>query len=89
MTSIILLLLKLIRIYEMILVIRIILSWVQANPYNPIVQFIARITDPLLDATRRAFPFLVAGGLDLSPIVVFFLLEAMQNVIGQILFRSF
>ncbi len=89
MTSIILLLLKLIRIYEMILVIRIILSWVQANPYNPIVQFIARITDPLLDAARRAFPFLVAGGLDLSPIVVFFLLEATKNVIGQIFFRSF
>lgn len=72
---------KLIRIYELILVIRIFLSWFDFDDRHPILQFIGRITDPLLDAARRAFPFLATGGFDLSPIVVFILLEMTQKLL--------
>ncbi len=64
-----------IEIYIYIIIARVLMSWFQPNPYNPIVQFIGRITDPFLDAIRKALPFLVVGGLDLSPIAAFFLLE--------------
>lgn len=72
-----------IRYYEFIIVIRIILSWAPVDPQNPIVQFIGRFTDPLLDAVRRAFPFLSAGGIDFSPILVFFLLDATRHMLLQ------
>ncbi|MGI6456769.1 MAG: YggT family protein [bacterium] len=72
---------NLISIYEFILFIRIIFSWINPDPRNPIVAFIAQITDPLLDAVRNAFPFLTAGGIDFSPIVLFFLLELTRGVI--------
>ncbi len=87
MHYILLLLVKLISIYKMIILARIILSWVQLNPYNPIIKFISQITDPLLDAVQKSFPFLVAGGFDLSPIVVFFLLQATQDAIVRIAYR--
>ena len=87
MDNILFLIVKLINIYKMIILARIILSWVKLNPYNPIIKFICQITDPLLDAIRRSFPFLVAGGLDLSPIVVFFLLQTTQEAIARIALR--
>jgi len=64
-----------VEIYIYIIIARVLMSWFQPNPSNPIVQFIGRITDPFLAAMRRALPFLVIGGLDLSPIAAIFLLE--------------
>ena len=81
MYQLILLLCKAIHIYTIIIIVRVLMSWVQPNPYNPIVQFVCRLTDPFLDAVRRACPFLVVGGLDLSPIVAIFLLEMTQQVL--------
>jgi YggT family protein len=72
---------RLIYLYEIIIFIRCILSFVQPDPRNPIVRFIYQITDPLMDAVRRAFPFLAAGGIDFSPIVIIFLLEATRHII--------
>ncbi|MFH1738741.1 MAG: YggT family protein [bacterium] len=77
---------KAIDIYIIIIIVRVLISWVQPNPYNPVVQFICRLTDPFLDAVRRACPFLVVGGLDLSPIAAIFLLEMTRSVLRGILF---
>lgn len=74
-----------IDLYIFVIVIRVLMSWVQPNPYNPIVQFICRLTDPFLDAVRRACPFLVVGGLDLSPIAAIFLLEITRRVLFSVL----
>lgn len=68
-------------IYILLLIVRVLMSWVQPNPYNPAVQFICRLTDPFLDAIRNACPFLVVGGLDLSPIAAIFLLEISRRVL--------
>ncbi len=81
MSGLVVLLVKLIDIYLIMLVVRIILSWIQVSPYNPIQQFLSRFCDPLLDATRNAFPFLAMGGIDFSPIVLFFLLRITQSFI--------
>jgi YggT family protein len=68
-----------------ILVIRIILSWVNPDPYNEIVQIIYRITEPILAPFRR-LP-LKAGGIDFSPIIAFILLSVLRNLIVNILYQ--
>jgi YggT family protein len=55
--------------YQWILVGRVIISWVNADPYNPIVRFLYNATEPVLARIRRVLP-VFAGGFDLSPIVV-------------------
>ncbi|NJD61815.1 MAG: YggT family protein [Deltaproteobacteria bacterium] len=55
--------------YMVIIVIRALLSWVNPDPYNPIVRIIHSITEPVLSPLRRRLP-LMAGSIDFSPIVV-------------------
>ncbi len=81
MHSILVLISNIIGIYEFIVFIRCILSFIQPDPSNPIVRFIYEITDPLLNAVRRSFPVLMQGGIDFSPIVVIFLLHATRGFI--------
>jgi len=53
-----------------IVVARAVLSWVNPDPFNPIVRFIHNVTEPVLYPIRTKIP-INFGGLDLSPIVVF------------------
>ena len=55
--------------YWWILLGRVVISWVNADPYNPIVRFLYFATEPVLAKVRRVLP-VYAGGFDLSPIVV-------------------
>jgi len=57
-------------VFMWIVIARAVLSWVNPDPYNPIVRFINRATDPVLYHIRRYLP-LAVGGIDFSPIVVF------------------
>jgi YggT family protein len=68
-------------LYQIILLIRIVLSWINPDPYNRLVIFLCGITDPLLDLARRYIPIRI-GMIDLSPIIVFFLLYLVQQGIG-------
>jgi len=52
-----------------IIIIRALISWVNPDPYNPIVQFLRSATDPLLYRVRRWLP-VSFGGIDFSPIIV-------------------
>jgi YggT family protein len=56
-------------LYLWIVVFRAVISWVNPDPYNPIVRFLERATEPLLAPIRRWIP-LRGTGLDLSPIVL-------------------
>ena len=69
----------LLTIYKYILLASVIISWVNADPYNPIVNFIYRVTDPLLRRIRRYMPD--TGMLDLSPLVAFALIYVVQIVL--------
>ena len=55
-------------IYMWVIIARALLSWVNPDPYNPIVRVINNATDPLLYRIRRYLPFDV-GGIDISPII--------------------
>ena len=56
-------------LYTWVIIIRALLSWVNPDPYNPIVQFLYRATEPVLRPVRRWLPFRNVG-IDLSPVVV-------------------
>ena len=61
---------------------RAVISWVQADPYNPIVQFLYTTTEPILRPIRRRLPAMT--GIDISPLVVLM----MAIFLKQFLVRS-
>ena len=69
--------------YIILIIVAIVLSFVQVSPHNPIVQVINRLTDPPLRFVREKLPFLVIGGIDLSPIVLIFGLQALVGLLHQ------
>jgi len=52
-----------------LIIIRALLSWVNPDPYNPIVRFLIKVTEPVLYFVRRKLPVYL-GGMDFSPVVV-------------------
>ncbi len=74
-----------ITVYIWIIIIRALLSWVNPDPYNPIVRFLAAVTDPVLAPIRRRLPYL--GGLDVSPIIVILILYFLRLFLVPTLIR--
>ncbi len=68
-------------IYMFIVIARALISWVNPDPYNPIVRFLHSATDPVLYRLRNLIPFLRAGTFDFSPIVLLLLLSVAQQLI--------
>jgi len=68
--SIVQLLHTVISVYIWIVIISALLSFVRPDPSNPIVQTLYRLTEPVYAVLRRKMPFLIMGGLDLSPLVI-------------------
>lgn len=73
-------------IYMWLIIARAILSWVNPDPRNVIVQFLYRATEPVLYWIRRKLPFNL-GGLDVSPIIVilaiyFFQAFVIKSLVG-------
>lgn len=54
-----------------LVLIRVLLSWVNPDPYNPIVQFLYKTTEPILEPIRRILPLGFRFGIDISPIIAF------------------
>jgi YggT family protein len=79
----------LLTIYMYIIIGRAVISWVNPDPYNPIVNFLYRATEPILSRVRRMIPYL--GGMDLSPLVVllgiYFLKEFVIRSIYLLAYR--
>ena len=71
-------------VYMWLIIARAILSWVNPDPYNPIVRFLYNITEPALSFFRRRLP-LVYGGLDLSPLLVLLVIVFCNYFVVQTL----
>ncbi len=63
--------------YIWIVIARAVLSWVNPDPYNPIVRFLHQVTDPVLMKIRRFVP--IFGGLDLSPMILILVIVFLQS----------
>ena len=64
--------------YMWIIIGRAVISWVNADPHNPIVRFLYEVTEPVLGRIRRMLPMSM-GGLDFSPIIVIVLIMFLQS----------
>jgi len=64
--------------YFWILIARAVLSWVNPDPYNPIVRFLIRVTEPVLRPIRHRLPTMTMG-LDLSPMVVMLAIYFLES----------
>jgi YggT family protein len=76
----------LLTIYMWIVIARAVISWVNADPHNPIVRFLYSATEPVLYRLRRALPLYAAGGIDFSPILVFVAILFLQRFLVQSLY---
>lgn len=65
------------NVYLWIVIIRALLSWVNPDPYNPIVRTLYSITDPLLNLIRRRLP-VVFGAIDLSPLLLILVIYFLE-----------
>lgn len=72
--------------YVWILIGRVVISYVSADPNNPLVRFLHRATDPILDRVRGKFPMLTTAGFDLTPIVVWLGVLFLQHFLVRTLF---
>ena len=70
------------ELYMWIIIIRALLSWVNPDPNNPIVQFLYGITEPVLYRVRRILP-MTGVGIDFSPIVVLLTIIFLQTFLVQ------
>ena len=84
LNSVAILLHYVLTIYLWIVVARAVISWVNPDPYNPIVRFLQAATDPVLNRLRSYLP-LFFGGFDFSPIIVFLVIIFLDNfVVGTL-----
>lgn len=72
------------EVYSWILIVRILLSWIRHNPYQPIIRFIYEVTEPYLRIFRRIVP--AYGAVDFSPIIAFFALRIIEWIIIRVLY---
>ena len=75
----------LLLIYFYLIIGRALISWVNPDPYNPIVRFLYETTEPVMKHARRIIPPL-GGTLDISPIVILVIIQLLRHVINQFLF---
>jgi YggT family protein len=69
-----------------IVIARAVLSWVNPDPYNPIVRFIHNVTEPVLYPIRSKLP-VNYGGIDFSPIIVFLGIIFLRTFVVNSLIR--
>lgn len=60
---------QVITLYIWVVIIAALVSWVRPDPYNPIVQILGRLTDPVYRFIRRYIPTVIAG-IDMAPIIL-------------------
>ncbi len=70
----------LLTVYMWLIIGRAIISWVNPDPYNPIVRFLYSVTEPVLKRARRLIPP-IGGTIDISPIVVLILITFLKQAL--------
>jgi YggT family protein len=73
----------LIQLYSLVILARVLMSWVNIDPYSPLARAIFNMTEPVLQPVRNLLP--PAAGIDFSPLIVLIVLQ----IVGQILVTMF
>lgn len=67
------------------ILLRVILSWFNVNPFHPVVAFLDQITEPILGPLRRVIP--PVGMIDITPIVALLLLQVVEALLLSVIPR--
>lgn len=70
-------------LYMWVIIARALISWVNPDPWNPIVQFLERVTEPVLAPIRRVVGWRM--GIDLSPIIAILIISFLQIAVVKTL----
>ncbi len=81
-------LITIISLYKWVIIISALLSWVQPDPYNPIVQMLYRLTEPAYAIVRRYIPT-VFGGMDMAPLILIFALQFLEIFLQSLFAKMF
>ena len=68
------------NILQIIIIVRVVLSWISHNPSNQFIRIIYQVSEPILKPIREILPS-TGMGFDLSPIVAFFLLGLLKKIL--------
>ena len=68
-------------LYSWVIIAAALITWVSPDPRNPVVQFLHRVTEPVLRPVRNLLPPWKTGGLDLSPLIVLIAIQFVERVI--------
>ena len=79
----------LLNIIKWLVIIAAVISWLNPDPRNPIVQFLYKTTEPLLRPFRRLLPPGRTGGIDFSPLVLILLIVFIEAVLSRLLAQPF
>jgi YggT family protein len=71
--------------YMWVIIIRALISWVNPDPWNPIVRFLYQVTEPVLRPIRRRLPM---TGIDFSPIIVILAIMFLQRFLVPVLVNA-
>jgi YggT family protein len=71
----------LLDMYSWIIIAAALMTWVSPDPRNPVVLFLRRVTEPVLEPVRRLLPPWKTGGLDLSPLLVLIAIQFVERVV--------
>lgn len=71
------------QLYSFVILARVLMSWVNVDPYSPVARTIYDLTEPVLAPVRNLMP--AAGGLDFSPIIVLILLQVVESMVVMML----
>lgn len=66
-------------IFYWLILIRALISWVNPDPYNSIVQFLYKMTEPILYPIRKILPLGFRFGIDISPIIAFLAIMFLKS----------
>ena len=75
----------LLTILYWLILVRALISWVNPDPFNPIVEFLYKVTEPILYPIRKLFPFSLKLGIDISPIIAFLLILFFKSFLVRTL----
>lgn len=80
--SILFFIVRIIQVYNYLILARVLASWIVRDPNNQIYHFLFSITEPVLGPIRRIMPSM---GLDLSPIIAYFLLNLLAQMVQSLI----
>ena len=78
----------LLSVYSFVVIVACLISWVNPDPYNPIVRILRNLTEPLLWRIRKYLPFTYVSGLDFSPVVLLIAIQLVKIIVVKSLMQA-